>query len=52
MGGMLGWPNGADPPPYHGWCQCQHTDFVCKLHPTNQPDAMSIPVMRVSKHNT
>ena len=30
VGGMLGWPNGADPPPCHGWCQCQHIDFVCK----------------------
>ena len=30
VGSMLGWPNGADPLPSHGWCQCQHIDFVCK----------------------
>ena len=30
VGGMLGWPNGADPPLSHDWCQCQHIDFVCK----------------------
>ena len=54
VGGMLGWPNGADPPPSHGWCQCQHIDFVRKWPPTNQltPCSFQSFVCQSIAHNT